>query len=78
MSAQQQFYLDRAEEARRDADAATLDNVRDRCLRSEAAWTEMAARAGRTQTMRAKVEAAKAAAKADDQEPAMSVYQPEA
>ena len=63
MSTQQQFYLDRARDARRDADAATLDNVRERCLRSEAAWTEMAARAGRTETMRLKAEAAKSAAR---------------
>ena len=65
MSNQHDFYLARAAEARADADAATLDNVRDRCLRSEAAWAEMAARAGRTDKMRAKTEAAKAAAKVD-------------
>jgi hypothetical protein len=46
-------YLARAEAARIDADAATLDNVRDRCLRAEAAWREMAARAERTLKMRA-------------------------
>ncbi len=63
MSNQQDFYNARAAEARADADAATLDNVRDRCLRSEAAWAEMAARAGRTERMRAKTEAAKAASK---------------
>ena len=65
MSNQHEFYLARAAEARADADAATLDNVRDRCLRSEAAWVEMAARAGRTEKMRAKSEAAKAAAKVE-------------
>lgn len=65
MSAQQDFYLARASEARRDAEAATLDNVRERCLRSEAAWNEMAGRAGRTDKMRIKGEAAKAAAKAE-------------
>lgn len=47
MSGQQDFYLQRAAEARRDADATNLDNVRERCLRSEAAWTQMALRAGR-------------------------------
>lgn len=47
-----EIYLARAAQARADADAATLDNVRDRCLRSEAAWTEMAARAERTEKMR--------------------------
>jgi hypothetical protein len=39
------FYLDRAEQARVAAEAATLSNVRDRCRRSEAAWTELADRA---------------------------------
>lgn len=56
------FYLARAAEAKRDADAATLDNVRDRCLRSEAAWADMAARAERGDRMRAKLEAEKQAA----------------
>lgn len=55
------FYLARAAEARRDADAATLDNVRNRCLRSEAAWADMAARAERGDRMRAKLEAEKQA-----------------
>ena len=48
------LYRQRAEQARAEAAEATLDNVRDRCLRSEAAWAEMAARAGRTEKMRAK------------------------
>jgi hypothetical protein len=55
-------YLARAAEARAEAEAATLDNVRDRCLRSEAAWSEMAARAARTQKMRAQQAEEKAAA----------------
>ncbi len=54
-------FLARAAEARADAEAATLENVRERCLRAEAAWTEMAARAQRTETMRANLEQAKAA-----------------
>ncbi|MGZ8998686.1 MAG: hypothetical protein ACXW2T_07520 [Allosphingosinicella sp.] len=62
MSIQHEFYLARAAEAKRDADAATLANVRDRCLRSEAAWRSMAERAERTEKMRAKSEADKAAA----------------
>jgi hypothetical protein len=62
MSVQHEFYLARAAEARRDAEAATLANVRDRCLRSEAAWRSMADRAERTEKMRAKSEADKAAA----------------
>ena len=39
------LYIQRAAEARADADAAVLDNVRDRCLRAEAAWKAMADRA---------------------------------
>jgi hypothetical protein len=54
-------FLARAAEARAAADAAQLDNVRDRCLRSEAAWSEMAARAERTEKMRAARDAEKAA-----------------
>lgn len=49
---QLQFYLDRAAEARADADAATLDNVRERCLRAEDAWNKMAEKAARTEEMR--------------------------
>jgi len=52
-------FLARAAEARKDAEAAKLDNVRERCLRSEAAWSEMAARAERTETMRAARDAEK-------------------
>ena len=62
MSIQHEFYLARAAEAKRDAEAATLANVRERCLRSEAAWLSMAERAERTEKMRAKSEADKAAA----------------
>ena len=54
-------YLLRAEQARTEAAEATLDNVRDRCLRAEAAWMEMAARAERTERMRATQLAEKAA-----------------
>ena len=45
---QHDFYRTRAAECRAEAEAATLDNVRQRCLRAEAAWNEMAARAART------------------------------
>ena len=55
-------YLTRAEEARAQADAATLENVRERCLRSEAAWREMADRVTLTEKMRATSLAAKQAA----------------
>jgi DNA-binding transcriptional regulator YdaS (Cro superfamily) len=61
MSSQLDFYLARAAEARADAEAATLANVRDRCLRAAAAWDAMAARAHRGDTMRARQEADKRA-----------------
>ena len=54
------FYLERAAAARREAEAATLSNVRERCLRAALAWDEMAARAARTERMRADTEARKA------------------
>ena len=55
-------YLARAEQARAEADAATLKNVRERCLRSETAWLEMAARVERTDQLRASKLAEKALA----------------
>lgn len=60
-----EFYADQAAKARRDADQAYLDNVRDRCLRSAEAWEDMAARAERTSRMRAETEARKASAQAE-------------
>ena len=57
------LYIQRAAEARADADRAELDNVRERCLRAEAAWMVMADRADRTERLRAAHEAAKAAEK---------------
>ena len=56
-----QFYLARAEQARDEADAATLEHVRERCRRSEAAWTMLADRAARSEAMREKIEKMKAA-----------------
>ena len=46
------FFLARAEQARAEAEAATLDHVRERCLRSEAAWTALADKARRGAEMR--------------------------
>jgi hypothetical protein len=54
------LYLQRAAEARADADGASLANVRDRCLRAETAWLVMAERAERTERLRAAHEVAKA------------------
>ena len=60
MSQQHEFYLARAAEANAEAEKATLDNVRERCLRAEAAWSAMAARAERSDKARAKAAADKA------------------
>jgi hypothetical protein len=49
---QLEFYLARAEQARVEADAATLDHVRERCLRSHAAWSALADRAERSERLR--------------------------
>ncbi len=45
MSQNFEFYNTRANEAAAEAAKATLDNVRERALRSETAWREMADRA---------------------------------
>jgi hypothetical protein len=66
MSTQHEFYLARAAEARAEATKAQLDNVRQRSLRSEAAWMTMAARAERSDKLRTKAEAEKAAARASE------------
>jgi hypothetical protein len=47
-----QFFLARAEQARSEAEAATLDHVRERCRRSEAAWTGLADKARRSEQLR--------------------------
>jgi hypothetical protein len=47
-----EFYLARAAEARAEAESATLDHVRERSRRCEAAWTELAQRAERSQQFR--------------------------
>jgi len=65
MSVTHKFYAERAADARRDADAASLDNVRDRHLRAAAAWDAMALRQARVTHMRAETDARKAAALAD-------------
>ena len=46
------FYLARAAQAREEAEAATLDHVRERCRRSEAAWQQLADRAERSERLR--------------------------
>ena len=46
------FYLARVEQARVEGEAATLDHVRERCRRSEAAWSALADRAIRSNQLR--------------------------
>jgi hypothetical protein len=46
-----EFYLARADQARAEAEAATLDHVRERCRRSEAAWQALADRAERSEKL---------------------------
>ena len=55
-----EFYEARAQEAALEADAATLDNVKQRNLRAEKSWTMLADLARKVATDRAKAEQAKA------------------
>ena len=59
---QETFFRDRAVDARRDAEATALPNVRERCLRSAATWETMADREQKMATARAQREADKAGA----------------
>ncbi|MDB5683475.1 MAG: hypothetical protein JWM38_2067 [Sphingomonas bacterium] len=56
-----EFYHARAAECGRDADQAPLDNVRERYLRSQEAWLDMARRVERGDAIRAETAASKAA-----------------
>jgi hypothetical protein len=56
-----QFFLDRADQARAEAEAATLDLVRERCRRSEAAWSALAEKAQRGERLRIEDQKRKAA-----------------
>ena len=56
-----EFFLARAKQARDEAEAATLDHVRARCRRSEAAWNALAAQASRSERLRTEEAARKAA-----------------
>ncbi|MEP9361231.1 hypothetical protein [Sphingomonas sp. KR3-1] len=58
--ANQPDYRAQAAKCRADADASTLDNVRDRNLRAEAAWLDMAIRQERAATSRVAREAVSA------------------
>jgi hypothetical protein len=56
-----EFYDERAKQSAEEADAAVLDNVRDRALRSEKAWRAMADQAQRISQERERSEAERAA-----------------
>lgn len=47
-----EFFRARAASARADAEAATLEHVRERCHRSEAAWEALARKAERSERLR--------------------------
>ena len=48
-----QFYLERAAQARAEAEATTLECVRERCRRSEEAWSELAEKARQHEALKA-------------------------
>lgn len=52
MSTTSDFYLERAEACAREAAATNLVNVRERLLRAEAAWRNMADRLLYTESLR--------------------------
>jgi hypothetical protein len=64
MSQTFEFFDARANEAAVDAQEAQLDRVRERALRSEAAWRQMAIRAQVIEQERAKAAEARAEQKA--------------
>jgi hypothetical protein len=55
-----EFYCERADEAAALAERATLDNVRERELRSEKTWRGLAEQARKTIEERAKAEVVRA------------------
>jgi len=73
-----EFYCERADEAAALADRATLDNVRERELRSEKTWRGLAEQARKTAEERVKADTVRAerraAEAADAAEAAEAVY----
>lgn len=73
-----EFYCERANEAAALADRATLDNVRERELRSEKTWRGLAEQARNTAEERVKADTVRAerraAEAADAAEAAEAVY----
>lgn len=73
MSQTYEFYAEQARKSADDAASAVLDNVRDKALRSESAWRDLADRARKVERDRAKRDAAAQAARnlaSASQEPA--------
>ncbi|WP_336987193.1 hypothetical protein [Altererythrobacter aquiaggeris] len=67
MSQTYEFYEARAEEAAEEARKAPLQNVKERALRSEAAWRSMAERVLRTAEERKIADEARAERRAAEQ-----------
>lgn len=57
-----EFFLAQAARAKADGEETTLLNVRERCQRSEAAWAALAAKAKRSERLKAEEVARKAEA----------------
>lgn len=72
-----EFYETRAAECGRDADTATLQNVRERALRAQAAWLGMASRIERGDRMRATLAAEKAVVLAEGRANALAAAEDE-
>lgn len=64
MSNQAEFFRAQARAMEMQAEASALSNVRERCLRSAEAWTNMAERAERHEQSRERTERIKAEAAA--------------
>jgi hypothetical protein len=60
MSTTSIFYFGRADECTAEAEAAVLEQVRERCLRSAAAWRAMGERSAKAEAMRIDIAQAKA------------------
>jgi CspA family cold shock protein len=65
------FYYARARESAAEADAATLENVRERALRSEKTWRSLADKAQKTEQDRAKAEIERAERREREREEAL-------
>lgn len=62
-----EYYLARAADARAEADATPLANVREQYLRCEVVWNGMAARVAETEAMRRRNNAPDAMGEATDE-----------